>query len=165
MSFKHESGDWTRFREMKPCIEIDFHLSESGPRATNYEAAMGDVRCRAMSALKNAYEIGLRFVIFTHGHSTSRPGHTTARSEVRGLMRSSDATPYIKRGECIQHESVFVAALKTNATAKLPRISCSGCGSDDLQQMATGGRFRCRECKVTVDWFDMAGVSWDSQGL
>ena len=72
---------------------------------------------KAFEALKDAYQQGLSYVIFTHGHSTSRPGQTTARSQIRKLMRSKSATPYMIRSESIQHESVFVAAIRRRLDA------------------------------------------------
>jgi len=67
----------------------------------------------ALAALKEAYEHGVRYVLFTHGWSTSEGWRqTTARSVVRTLMRSRAATPYIVRRECIQHNSAFVAAIR-----------------------------------------------------
>ena len=71
-----------------------------------------------MKALKDAYGDGLRYVIFSHGSSTSRRGQTTARSVVRNLMRSKDATPYIVRDQCVQHDSVFAAAIRPNAESR-----------------------------------------------
>ena len=45
---------------------------------------------------------------------------STARSQVRSFMRSKDATPLIDRRGCIQHETVFVAKLRsTDATKPL----------------------------------------------
>ncbi len=64
----------------------------------------------ALDNLKRAYERGVKYVIFTH--ESFRPGRTTACSHVRKLMRSKDATPYIIRSKCIQHISVFVAAIR-----------------------------------------------------
>jgi hypothetical protein len=112
--FKKESGNWTKYRQLPNHCEVDFHRSEYGGRTIPYSEAMEEVATDALKALENAYQTRLSFVIFTHGSSTSRPGKTTARSQVRKLMRSSDATPYIIRRDCIQHESVFVAAIKQN---------------------------------------------------
>ena len=111
MAFKRESGNWTQYRKLPSVVEVDFHLSEHGPRLPYWEA-MGQVHQTALESLKAAQEAGNRYVLFTHGWSTSRLGKTTARSEVRSLMRSPEATPYIIRRECIQHDSVFVAAIK-----------------------------------------------------
>jgi hypothetical protein len=112
--FKKGSGSWTQYRQLPSLIEIDFHHSGYEPREMPYEEAMGNVWHDALEALRTAYQQGKRYVLFTHGSSTSRPGKTTARSQVRGLMRSKEATPYICRSECIQHETVFVAAIRPN---------------------------------------------------
>jgi len=66
----------------------------------------------SLRALQRAQDEGYDYVLFTHGRSTSRRGKTTSRSQVRKLMRSPDATPYVLRSESIQHPSVFVAAIK-----------------------------------------------------
>ena len=113
-AFKKETGDWKRYRRLGPQLEIDFH-HEDGRREIPYEDAMASVLVEAMDALKTASKQGLSYVLLTHGCSTSRPGNTTARSQVRSLMRSPDATPYIIRSQCIQHESVFVAAIRQNS--------------------------------------------------
>lgn len=118
--FKIEKGDWTRFRALPDLDQVDFHLSERGPREIPYDEAMGEVHDAALRALRAAQARGRKYVLFTHGHSTSRPGTTTARSVVRGLMRSGEATPHIVRRECIQHEAVFVAAIRPLHTARLP---------------------------------------------
>ena len=79
----------------------------------DYETAMAAVHDDALEELRKAHgNSACQYVLLIHGHSTSRPGKTTARSVIRSLMRSSDATPYINRGKSIQHETVFVAALK-----------------------------------------------------
>ncbi len=112
--FKQGTGDWTQYRTLQPSMEVDFHWLEYGRREVPYEEAMAEVWDTALEALKEAQQKGIRYVLFRHGHSTSRPGKSTARSEVRSLMRSKEATPYIIRRECIQHESVFVAAIRAN---------------------------------------------------
>ena len=115
-AFKKGLGDWTQYRALPGSTEVDFHLSERGRREVSYMEAMGHVREAALAALEDAHSRGIRYVIFTHGRSTSRPGQTTARSEIRSLMRSPSATPYVVRNECIQHESVFVAAIRSSGT-------------------------------------------------
>jgi len=114
MAFKQESGAWTRYRKLPSVVEVDFHWSGEGrePGMFGYWDAMGRVHQTALESLEAAQEVGDRYVLFTHGWSTSRQGKTTARSIVRSLMRSPEATPYIIRKECIQHDSVFVAAVR-----------------------------------------------------
>lgn len=117
MRWKVGTGDWTQFRELPDTIEVDFHWSESGREWRSYEEKMGEVQDTALDALKRAHENGTRRIIFTHGSSTSRLGKRTARSVVRGLMRSKEATPYIVRRKCYQHDTVFVAAIRSRATS------------------------------------------------
>jgi hypothetical protein len=92
--------------------EVDLHHGRRDPTEKSYGEAMGDVYRTALEALKDAHAAGYAFVMFRHGASTSRPGQTTARSTVRGLIRSPVATPYVNRADSIQHATVFVAALK-----------------------------------------------------
>jgi len=110
--FKRGTGDWKQYRKLQPLIEVDFHYEDDEYREGSYSEAMAEIRHRAFEALKKAQHKGIRYVLFTHGRSTSRPGNATARSEIRGLMLSKEATPYIIRKECIQHEAVFVAIIR-----------------------------------------------------
>ena len=110
--FKKGYGDWTQYRKLPQAIEVDFHYSDFGPREVPYDEAMDAVWTTAFEAIQKAYNQGVQYVIFRHGWSTSRRGNTTTRSQIRKLMRSRDATPYIRRSACIQHESVFVAAIR-----------------------------------------------------
>jgi hypothetical protein len=69
------------------------------------------------SSLRRAQEQGCSHVMFIHGWSTSLGWkRTTARSVVRGFMRSKKATPLIERKSCIQHDSVFVAKVRPKPT-------------------------------------------------
>jgi hypothetical protein len=130
--FKKGVGNWTQYRELHPW-EVDFHYEKprdfEGPRGTSYEDLMEKVWREALEALKDAHEYGTRYVLFTHGSSTSRPGRTTARSMVRKLMRSAYATPFILRRECIQHETVFLAAIRPK-----PKLPQSGENSSSKPQ-------------------------------
>lgn len=115
--FQEGFGNWTEYRKLPGVIEVDFHhdprpRGELGPPVP-YDERMSDVWQKAIDALELAYtDPSVHYIIFTHGRSTSRLGKTTARSQVRNAMRSKQATPYIDRKRCIQHDSVFVAALK-----------------------------------------------------
>ena len=112
-AFKKEYGDWTEYRKLSCVTEIDFHFNQDGPSYHDYYESMEAVRQTALDNLKRAYEGGkINYVLFTHGWSTSRRGSTTSRSVIRAVMRSPDATPYIDRKRCIQHDSVFVAAIR-----------------------------------------------------
>lgn len=111
MAFKNESGNWTAYRELPGVTEIDFHRSDE-PSEHSYWEAMDLVRAETLASLKWAQANGKRYLLIRHGHSTSHQGTTTSRSQVRGLMRSPDATPYILRSQSIQHYSVFVAAIR-----------------------------------------------------
>jgi len=111
--FKHEFRNWTDYRNLPRLKEVDFHWPDQGEYHECRES-MGLVETRALDAIKSAYESGdTDYVLFAHGWSTSQRGRTTARSQVRGLMRSKEATPYIDRKRCIQHHSVFVAAVRS----------------------------------------------------
>jgi hypothetical protein len=113
-----ETGNWTEYRArfcLLPEDEIDLHHGRRDVRSMTYDDAMREVEATVRTALQKASERGREYVMFIHGWSTSRPGATTARSVVRGFMRSREATPFIERAACIQHEAVFVAKLKISS--------------------------------------------------
>lgn len=114
--FKKEAGDWTEYRKLDGLMEHDFHRSEDKQASLEswrpYDERMEDVCDESIQAVKAAQQAGKKFVLFTHGTSTSRPGKTTSRSQVRKAMRSPEATPFVIRKDCIQHYSVFVAAIR-----------------------------------------------------
>src|SRR5437899_5658810 len=95
-----QKKNWTEYRSLPLCVEVDFHRSKPGPRETPFDEAMQEVWDDAFEAIQKAYRIGLRWILFTPGCSTSRPGATTARSQVRKLVRDKSATPYILRAKC-----------------------------------------------------------------
>ena len=114
--FKKDCRNWTEFQAFLPApVEIDFHPVEGEENWMPYHERMAEVYGRALDALESAQAHGVKWVMFTHGSSTSHRGKTTARSQIRSLMRSSDATPFIIRKECFQHYSVFVAAIRPKA--------------------------------------------------
>jgi len=115
MMFKKEYRDWVEYRKLPGLLEHDFHRfnpDPNAPKLPHYEL-MDNVYKEALEVLKKAHDQGKQFVLFTHGWSTSRMGETTTRSQIRKLMRGKDATPYILRKNSIQHDSVFVAAIRS----------------------------------------------------
>jgi hypothetical protein len=109
-----EAGNWTRYRielDLSREDEVDLHFGRRDS-CMRYEEAMFDLGEKVLGALQDAYARDRRYVMFVHGHSTSRPGQTTARSVVRSIMRSKAATPFIDRAGCIQHQTVFIAKLR-----------------------------------------------------
>jgi hypothetical protein len=113
-----ESGNWTDFRARFGLLsedEIDFHRGRRDSRCLSYDEAMAEVEETVLAALEAASKAGRPYIMFVHGKSTSRPGKTTARSVVRGVMRSKAATPLIERASCIQHQTVFVAKLRVTS--------------------------------------------------
>jgi hypothetical protein len=112
----YEYCNWTEYRQRFPGIrEVDFHRSGEND-GLDYHERMDRVYEDALAALKQAQSDGVPYVMFRHGWSTSVGwSQTTSRSVVRGLMRSKVATPFIVRSRCIQHESVFIAAIRPNS--------------------------------------------------
>jgi hypothetical protein len=111
MMFQWGSGNWTQYRSqfnLSRSDEIDLHFGKRD-RGLSYWEAMAGVTDVVVAKLNEARRNGRSHVMFVHGASTSRPGKTTARSQVRSFMRSKDATPLIDRRGCIQQETVFVA--------------------------------------------------------
>ena len=80
-----------RVRNQAPSPNYHHHEQRSGKP---YQNRMHAVYEGTLEALRNAFEAGYESIIFEHGRSTSRNGKTTARSEVRSLMRSKEAKPY-----------------------------------------------------------------------
>jgi hypothetical protein len=116
--FRRGYGDWTQYRSkfnLSRFDEVDLHFGKVGLE-TSYDDAMADVISIVEGSLKKARERGRQYLMFIHGYSTSRRGKTTARSQVRKFMRSSDATPFIERKHCIQHQTVFVAKIRHPST-------------------------------------------------
>jgi hypothetical protein len=112
--FQKSSGDWTQYRSMlslAQCDEVDLHFGKRD-RSTSYEDAMAEITAIVERSLCEARRQGRSYVMFVHGNSTSRPGKTTARSQVRNFMRSKAATPLIERKYCIEHVTVFVAKVR-----------------------------------------------------
>lgn len=122
VTFRRETGDWTRFRnDLRGKVrEVDFHHEE--PRSVSYSEAMDAVDTEAFESLQTAQKNGVDWIIFTHGSSTSEPGKPTSRSVVRDLMRSPRSTPYVIKAHSIQHENVFVAKVRP-ASDRLARPS------------------------------------------
>ena len=112
---KHEQGNWVGYRErfgLSVADEIDLHFGRRDRYVASYDEAMADVEQLVRHSLRKAQENGRPYVMFIHGHSTSRPGQTTARSVVRQFMRSKEATPFVVKAHCIQHPTVFVAKIR-----------------------------------------------------
>ena len=125
-NWQTDDGDWACFQNLPNTREVDFHPPPRAFRDEDdympYWARMNEVYARTLEALESAYEDGIDWVIFRHGYSTSRRGKTTSRSVVRSVMRSTESTPYIVRKKCIQHYSVFVAAIKPNPEGRAKKI-------------------------------------------
>lgn len=123
-AFQDGTGDWTQYRRLTPNKEIDFHVDprdrEPNCHYGSYDDKMDEVWVRTEQAVKEAYEEGIPWVILIHGRSSSRPGKTTSRSVVRSYMRSSESTPYIVKSRSIQHETVFVAAIRPKPKKESP---------------------------------------------
>ncbi len=112
---KREQGDWVSYRErfgLSKADEIDLHFGGRDRNVASYDEAMADVEELIRRSLREAQENGRPRLMFVHGHSTSRPGRKTARSVVRGFMRSKEATPFVVKAHCIQHPTVFIAKIR-----------------------------------------------------
>ena len=109
-----ESGDWNLLRQrfnLLPSDEVDLHFGRRDPHVP-YEEVMAEVSDIVRRSLLTAQQNKRPYVLFLHGHSTSRRGVTTARSAVRSFIRSKEATPLVERSGCIQHSSVFLAKIR-----------------------------------------------------
>jgi hypothetical protein len=112
--FQRGSGAWRQYRSkfgLSKCDEIDLHFGKRD-RSISFGEAMAQVTAIVEGALNEAQQRGRPYVMFIHGSSTSRRGKITARSQVRGFMRSKAATSLVERKHCVQHETVFVAKVR-----------------------------------------------------
>lgn len=118
--FLKGEGDWQKFKGPSYVLEIDLHFGRGEPGS--FDENMGEVENIVISALRDAQDCGFQYVKFVHGHSTSGPSKTSARSVVRGIMRDKESTPFIIKSQSIQHESVFMAAVRPKEGATSPII-------------------------------------------
>lgn len=114
-----ENGNWTEYRRRFPgMLEVDFHRAGEDDEL-RYDERMKRVYDETLRALRDAQQSRVPLRDVSTRLSTSVGWRqTTSRSIVRGLMRSKVATPLIVRGRCIQHESVFVAAIRLDGVAR-----------------------------------------------
>ena len=102
---KREHGNWVEYRKhfgLSPDDEVDLHFGSRDP-GVSYDDVMADVERLVQERLRKAQENKRPYLMVVHGRSTSRPGQSTARSVVRRLMRSREATPFIVKAHSIQH--------------------------------------------------------------
>ena len=100
-------GEWQSRTDVKT---VDFHW---GKQRGGFYVWTSEVYDIATEALKTAQAEGMRYVLFTHGSSTAGPGKTTARSIVRAIIKSKEATPYIIRRNSIQARSSLLVAIRS----------------------------------------------------
>jgi hypothetical protein len=118
--FQKGTGNWVEYRSalgLSKTDEIDLHFGSrhqngGDDRPGTYDDNMAEIMVIVENSLRKAQRDGRSHVMFIHGWSTSGPGRTTARSQVRSFMRSRAATPFIERAHCIQHDTVFIAKIK-----------------------------------------------------
>jgi hypothetical protein len=113
-AFQKGWGDWKRYRR-PDCREVDLHFGKRDPQAKSFAQVMAEVTELVERTLREAQRDGCSYVMFRHGRSTSRRGKVTARSQVRGFMRSPKATPLIQRNHCIQHQTIFLAKVRLSS--------------------------------------------------
>jgi hypothetical protein len=112
---KREKCNWVDYRAaygLSQVDEVDLHFGRRDRSVASYDEGMDDVEQLIRRSLHKAQRNGRPYVMFIHGHSTSRPGQTTARSVVRGFMRSKEATSFIVKAYSVQHPTVFIAKIR-----------------------------------------------------
>lgn len=120
--FRHGNGGWEQFRGLPDADLVDFHRGRR-EFGESFPSVMAKVREEALEGLRTAQKNGRSYVLFTHGKSTSGPFKMSARSVIRRLMRSPEATPFVIRKECIQFDSAFVAAIRPTAMTSQSTIT------------------------------------------
>jgi hypothetical protein len=113
VKFQQVHGNWTDLRSLPNMAEVDFHRQPWEPKSfVPFDERMDGFHEKALRALEKAQADGKQYLMLRHGYSTSGRGKRSAASVVRNLMRSKEATPYIIRSKCLEHLSVFVAAIR-----------------------------------------------------
>src|SRR4051795_2331045 len=87
-SFKQGSGDWTKYRSqfgLSKGDEINLHFGGRERSTSSFDEVMAEVSRMVEGSLNEAQRNDRSYVMFIRGKSTSRPGKTTARSQVRNL--------------------------------------------------------------------------------
>jgi hypothetical protein len=181
--FKKITGDWGRLANGLPdLMRVDLHFGRGEPG--QFRNNMAEVHDIVVNALREAQATGRQYVLFVHGSSTSRPGKTTARSIVRATMRSKESTPFIIKNKSLQHNSVFVAAIKRCTGIKVAQVTrernkqerpngCSvpGCGipakPDSSQAAYYEGQRLCSEHYTAAIWRDLwcYYAEWEGDSL
>lgn len=110
--FQREYRNWVEYRTGLDGKVREYDCHYGPDHGMCYYELMQKVYDDVLKIIEAEFENDGDWVLVTHGWSTSRRGTTTARSQVRKLMRGKDATPYIDRKRCIQGDSVFVIAIK-----------------------------------------------------
>jgi hypothetical protein len=112
--FKIGICDWTQYFSKLNLSEKDDQINlHFGKGCKPHYESMAEVEMIVERGLKEAQLKGRPYLVFNHGWHTSGRGRTSARSVVRGFMRSKAATPLIERKDCIQHVTIFVAKLRS----------------------------------------------------
>ena len=156
------SGNWTDFRSLPLSIEIDFHNSDCrvqyhAPREASFSECMEQVQQRALESVRKAYERGLQYVIFTHGHSTSRRGRQSSRSKIRATMRSRDATPYIQRSESIHTAVRSWPGSATTRERRCPNPNARDAAAAKLTRSLGPGT---SAAATEIAWASSTGSTW-----
>jgi hypothetical protein len=110
-AFRKGWDNWESYRR-PDCLEVDLHFGKRDPLVKSFAQAMAEITELVERTLREAQQDGRPYIMFIHGRSTSRRGKVTARSQVRGFMRSPKATPLVQRDQCIQHETIFLAKVR-----------------------------------------------------
>jgi len=106
--FIKTDGDWDFLKYLGKIYYVDFYL----PEGKSFYEKMEQSHRIVINSLKYAQDQGYDYVLFNYGASTSRPVLGSPRSAVRSIMRSKEAAPYTIKKKSIQHESVFLVAIK-----------------------------------------------------
>jgi len=72
----------------------------------------------SLEELRRAQEDNLNFLIIRHGKAPNKRGQVSIGSQIRTLIRSHAAGPYIFRSKCMQYESAFVVAIRPKKSNK-----------------------------------------------
>jgi len=111
--FIKKSGNLSELKDKKNIREISVSTCGTVAKAAQSRwETMNTLWETSLKELKKAQEDGLNFLVIKHGKSPNKRGQVSIGSQIRTLIRSHAAGPYIFRSKCIQYESAFVVAIR-----------------------------------------------------
>jgi len=111
--FIKKSGNLSELKDQENIREIKVSSCGTVTKAAQSRwETLNELWDTSLQELKKAQEDGLNFLIIKHGKAPNKRGQVSVGSQIRTLIRSHAAGPYIFRSKCMQYESAFVVAIR-----------------------------------------------------